>query len=63
MQNERKTQFNVQIYHFSFIEFSFVSSYVSFQERQDPVTHKWKFTCQHGQEECVGNLIEVMANL
>lgn len=34
------------------------SMFVTLKEKKD-VSGEWKFTCQHGEEECVGNLIEV----
>ena len=29
------------------------------QERYSHLKHKWIFSCQHGEDECLGNLIEV----
>lgn len=33
--------------------------HVIHQERLDLSTHQWIFQCQHGPDECKGNLIEV----
>lgn len=35
--------------------------YGNAREEKDAASGKWKYTCQHGEDECVGNLIETCA--
>jgi hypothetical protein len=35
------------------------SAFVTSLQEEKGISGQWKFTCQHGEQECVGNLIEV----
>ena len=37
--------------------------YGNTKEKYHPITHQYSFTCQHGTDECLGNLIHVKLQL